>query len=357
VRTPTRDHLRSLIGWQPPGGVISVYLEIHPEDRGEPWRIALRNGLAAARDEARDEARAFDATAERIERRLARDGENPSGRTRIGFAEVGAKPGREEWFAVQAQLPYGEIGFAARPALGPLAAILDGNPTRGVAVISAERVRLMLWSLAGVEELHDWELEIFSLDWRERKAQRPSDPAHVQGAKASGHDQYEQRLEANRTRFLRETGRLAASELSARHCSELLAFGEPDHVRALAEGAGAEVTVRELEPHNLISEPTEAIAKRAGEHVAALRSERERELVQRIEAEVGKGERGAVGMEAIRPALAQGRVEHLLFDGRADGLEQLVERALETSAGVTHVRSDAASALADAGGIAALLRY
>jgi hypothetical protein len=356
VRVPTEGDIKELLRWRPPDGVISVYLDLRPEDRGEPWRIELRNGLAAARDAAEGHGRALEATAERIERRLAADRENPSGRIRIGFAEVAVKPGREEWFAVQGSLPQSEIAYASQPVLAPLAATLDGHEPRGVVVVSSERVRLLWWSLAGLETLAEWGLEIFSLDWRERKAQRSSDPAQVQGAKASGRDQFDQRLEANRQRFLHEAGRLAAAELAERDCAEILAFGEPEHVRALADGAGSQVTVRGLEPHNLISEPPEAIGGRVEGHLAELRREREAELLQRVEAELGMDGRAALGGEAVRRSLREGRVEHLLVDAAADGVEQLVEAALETSASVTRVH-DGSGPLGRADGLAALLRY
>ena len=361
MRIPAESHLEGLLRWQPPGGVVSVYVDLRPEDWGEPWRIELRNGLSEARKAADDPSeRALAATAERIEERLNAEREAPSGRTRIGFVEASERPGREEWFAVQARLAETEVAYAARPVIGPLVALLDGHAPRGVAAVSAERIRLMRWSLAGIEELEAWGLEIFSLDWRERKAQRSSDPAQMQGTKASGHDQFEQRLEANRERFLHEAGRLAASELKRRGCTELLAFGEPEHVRALAEGAaGTELGVRAVAPKDLISEPLDGILARVSEHLLQLQRERELALVDRVRAEADADGRGAFGAKATSRALVEGRVEHLLLAPElAAEAESMVEAALETSARVTQVHAeDATEALADADGVAALLRY
>lgn len=358
MRIPTQEDLQRLIAWQPPGGVISVYLDLHPEDRGEPWRIELRNGLAAARNHADGHDGAVNATADRIERHLDAEREGTGGRSQIGFVAVAPKPGREEWFALRAALPESEVVYASRPVLAPLAGILDGTAPRGVAVVSGDRVRLLRWSLGGLEELSDWDLEIFSLDWRERKAQRSSDPARVHGAKASGRDQYAQRLDANRERFLDEAGRMTASELRRRGCVELLTFGEPELVRMLIDGAGSEIAARRLEADNLISEPVHRIAKRVEHHVQALQREHEQQVVERITSEVGQGERGALGAKPTSRALAEGRVEHLVLTPTAEDGERLVEAALKTGARVTRARSEAAAdALAEAGGIAALLRY
>jgi hypothetical protein len=362
MRVPTEDDVRELLAWRPTGGVISVYVDLRPEDRGEPWRIELRNGLASVFDEvATDGAsrRALEATAERIRDRFPADGGPPSGRTQIGFVEVAAKHGREEWFAAQVPLARTEVAHDRRPMLGPLVAILDGGAPRGVAAVSAERVRLMRWSLGATEEIESWGLEIFSLDWRERKAQRPGDPARVHGAKASGRDQFDQRLEANRERFLREAGRLAGPGLEARDCAELLVFGDPEHARLFAEGAGERLTVIPVSPHNVISEPLAAIGDKVGEYVVELQRQRELELIERVKAEAHGGERGALGAEETSQALAEGRVAHLVLDPNAAAdAERMVEMALETSARVTPIAdAAAAAALAEAEGVAALLRY
>jgi hypothetical protein len=359
MRIPTEEDAQALLGWRPPGGVISVYLDFHPEDRGEPWRIELRNGLAAVRDRADGEEAPVAATAQRIEERLAAESQSPRGRTRIGFVEVARKPGREEWFSVQIPMDGGEIALGERPRIGPLVAILDRSSPRGVVAVSAERVRLLLWSLAGLDELDSWGLEIFSLDWRERKAQRSADPARTQGAKASGRDQFEQRLEANRERFLRETGRLAGAALAERGCAELLAFGDPEHVREVAAGAaGSMVEVQAVDEHNLVTERVTEIRERVEEHVRRLERERELELVERVTAAARSGDRGSLGADETARALEEGRVEHLLLARDGGAAERMIEAALETSARVTQlVDEDAATALSEADGVGALLRY
>ena len=93
----------------------------------------------------------------------------------------------------------------------------------GVVAVSAERIHLYEWKLGSLELVHDWEAEMYSLDWRERKAGKPSDVARTQGATSSGRDQHDQRLERNRARFLEETGGLTAGErgLAARGESRL----------------------------------------------------------------------------------------------------------------------------------------
>jgi hypothetical protein len=377
VRPPSQEALSQLLRWEPPHGVVSVYVDLQPADRGEGWRIELRNGLAAAVERARERdgretRRELEATARRILDRFPSEAAHPEGRTQIGFVEVASKPGREEWYAVQIPAAPVQVVHDARPVVRPLVAILDDAAPRGVAAVSAERVRLLRWALGTIEELEDWGLEIFSLDWRERKAQRSGDPARVQGAKASGRDQFGQRLEANRDHFLRQAGRLATQRVRALDCDELLVLGDADHVREFADGAGEGVEVRPVDGHNVISARPHEIAGRLEELLDELNRSRELELVRRVKDEAHGGTRGAVGRQETLEALEQGRVAHLVFDAALEddgepgggdddgGLrlgERLIELALATGARVTPVEGEAAEALAEAEGVAGLLRY
>src|SRR4051794_11684615 len=50
--SPEPVDIQELLSFAPPLGVLSVYVDLDPGDRGEAWRIELRNGLAEARDSA-----------------------------------------------------------------------------------------------------------------------------------------------------------------------------------------------------------------------------------------------------------------------------------------------------------------
>src|ERR671933_581267 len=65
--------VRELSEWEPQGGVVSIYFEIDPGDRGEGWRIALREELDNMAE----------AVAERVLRRYPEGRPHPSGRTQI----------------------------------------------------------------------------------------------------------------------------------------------------------------------------------------------------------------------------------------------------------------------------------
>ena len=358
---------RELAAWGPSLGVVSIYLELDPADRGEGWRTRLHNGLEQLRRAAagaeHERKVALRATADRIEARFD-SAEPPRPRAEAGFVEVAAKAGRELWqhFHLAPRQGAAGVHLGAAPVLAPLLDLVRRSRPRAVALVSAERLRLLRWAPGEREELADWELTLFSDDWRERKSPRPSDRAATSGISASGHDRFDQRLEANRERFLSECGRRAARLAGERALGELLAFGSPPHVNRFAEGAGPA-------PLELVSAgDQDLIAAAAGELEAPIAAatertevERERKLALRALDGARGGGRGSAGADETAVALGEGRVEHLLFDFGADGsapdVEPLIRAALATDAAITWVAPAASGLLADSDGVAALLRY
>jgi hypothetical protein len=389
MRLPSSEGLRELIAWEPPHGVLSVYLEIDPGDRGGGWRVELRDQLdeitAAAKDNDDRELRAaIEATITRVADHFQPQA-TPSGRIQIGFVEVTAKPGRdgrEQWFAVQHPVVRTRVVHAPRPYLRTLAEILDGGRPRAVAALSSERVRLFEWRLGTIEAVAEHELVLLEKEWRERKAPQLRDPASGQGVGSTGRDQHDQRLDQHRKRFLKECGARASAELGEEARRELLCIGEPGLCEAFLAGWDSPPSRIAVDPHDVIAEPTQAIAERASAKFTELDAERGAELAEKvIGAASSPNGAGALGPSDTARALARGQIEHLLIDverpvdeadlddevrseleavlpqpaGRFD--EWIVEAAIRTSATITALRDEAAERLAEYGGVAGLLRY
>ena len=292
----------------------------------------------------------------------------------LGFVEAARKEAKERWYSTQLP-PRRTTGIHGPGAhLHPLLELLDDGAPLGIALASSERIRLLQWQLGRVSELHDWEAELADEDWRERKAERP-DPARGTATSASGRDQYDQRLEANRERFATQTGSSLAVEAKRHRWRLLLLFGDERYAGKLEEGFGGACPVRHVDQSDLVSEPVAAIEQRAEGLVTELNRERELGLIERIrEAAYAEG-RSALGPQETAQTLVEGRVEHLVYDADRDysevdldldGLDRppnlpladwLIELALSTGAEVTPVEGEAAGGLADQDGVAALLRY
>jgi hypothetical protein len=361
---PTLEEVREASEWHPVLGVISIYLGFDPADRTGAWRTELRNGLEAVleeNEEAEHELRvALRATAKRVIERFEDGDLRPPPRGEAGFVEVSEKEGGERWWGTGAP-PVADVcvEFAAGPVVAPLLALCCRGAARGVALLSSERVRLLRCAGGALEELEDWELSLFSLDWRERKSQSTNDPARAQGVSASGHDQYGERLEHNRQRFLSECGRLAARALEERGLDQVVVFGPAKDAEAFDSGLGSARAKRALGGEmELISTPRAKLGELVADAIERLDSERERALVERALGEAKGGSRGSAGVQETRGALREGRVDHLVFDAAigADA-EDLIRAAVAGSAQVTIVCDEVAEPLAEAEGVAAILRY
>jgi Bacterial archaeo-eukaryotic release factor family 10 len=345
--------LRQLSEWNPQGGVVSVYLAIDHADRSEGWRIELKDRLAGI-----DRA-----AAERILDRFRRDAPPPTGRTQIGYVEVGGER-REIWNGFQIDGVATEVVAAGRPYLAPLMRMLDDGSPVGVIVVSLERVRVLDWALGQIEELDGWEVEMTSLDWHERKAPR-RDPARGTGASASGRDQHAQRLEHNRERFLKQAGSLVASRYGERPWRQIVVIGEGDRPRLLAMGMGPKAELVHEVRHDLSRAGAAEIDARLAEELEHLNRSREEALIAELREAIGSESGAALGPEEVLGTLEQGRARHVIFDGTRDfeqhdgvpASELMIERALATRAQVTPVEGLAAASLAEHDGAAALLRY
>lgn len=384
MRLPGSENLADVVEWEPPMGVLTVQIEIDPGDRAGGWRVALRDELdriagAAKEDDDRERRAALTATADRVAERFAGDAP-PSGRVQLGFVEVAGKPGREEWFSLQHPVVPTRVSHSARPHVRELADILEGGRARTVAAISAERVRLFEWRLGTISE--QAELELFQPDWRERKAQSTSDPAATQGVSSSGRDQFGQRLEHNRMRFLKESARRFADQLGDHARRELLLIGDPHLCEEFLGGWEPRPERHAVDAHDVIAEPANAIGERVTETLHRLDAERNGELTkQLLDAAMAANGAGALGLSDTARALTRGQVEHLLIDaGRTfdpaslddqirleleavtpepdgDLDEWFIHAAIRTSARVTTLHEDTAEQLAEHGGVGAILRY
>lgn len=383
MTVPSFEDVRELLGWRPSLGVVSVYLGIDPADRGGAWKTELRNGVAGLLEgdgELDHQTReALRASARRVGERLA-DPDRPNlPRGEAGFVEVTPRHATERWWPTQVAPRSPAVAYFARePVLAPLVDLACRGVPRGVAILSAERVRLFERGPGCLEELQDWELTLTSDDWRERKAPMVPNPAAGRAVSAAGHDQFAERLEANRHRFLGECGRRTAAVAVERRWSQLLAFGVPPDAGRFRDAipSNGSLAVEVGAEADLISEPPGALREQVEEAVARLDRERDEALVERALEESRGGRRGTAGSQETSAALLEGRVDHLVFDaalapfgdgaapkpgdgGDADasGSEPLVRSALAGGATVTAVAGEAAEPLRTFDGVAALLRY
>ncbi|TDD11158.1 VLRF1 family aeRF1-type release factor [Nonomuraea diastatica] len=358
--------LRELAAFGDELGVLSVYTTMEPGTQAGRTRLrneiaALRQELAAGPDQER--ARLVDVRLDLLERQITEllDPAAP-GLGRALFAQVAGDEVRTEWV----QLPVGDLAvLKERAYLLPLVTAVQADKPAGVARVGRDGVRLFDCRYGLADEL---EPVIFSLatagSSREGSATLPR-----LSRRGIHPDRFDQRVEEHLTKFLRESAPHVAGQASRLGWETLLLVGDPRDTSVLGEALPADTEIVQvdavLDPALSPSEVLEFVRPTLDEvrvrHDAAL-AVRARDLAL-------SGGNGAVGLDDILSLLRQGRVEHLLLD-EAGGWnaqpmavapeeleEEMIELALEHGGDVTVLETGAAEELAEAGGVAAILRW
>jgi hypothetical protein len=377
-----------------PVGVLSLYVDASPDRAAgvrPGWHIAAENALRAVRariDSERppDRARALRARLMRFdgvtrEWLYARGG----GRGRALFLPLGG--GTPIAIAVQMRLP--DLVMLDQTAhVAPLLAAFDAGRPAGVAVASRARVRVLEQRLGSTDELMVLEFDEVTSEWGEIRGAGLANTA-VRRPTASARDHYRHRMDERRAWFLQSAGDRLAELAVERGWDTVALCGDRRLTDAVGSRLGAD---RRIEMVTLAESMDWYSASEVGAAVAAAldrtRSDRQAALASRALDAARGGGSATLGLSQTLPALNEGRVERLLVDmacerrgsrlpdGRlatagellpgADPREQthddhlterMVERALETGAGVTPVDGPAAGLLEAHDGVAAMLRW
>ncbi|NBE96758.1 hypothetical protein FE391_09870 [Nonomuraea sp. KC401] len=356
--------LRELAAFGDEVGVLSLYTTMEPGTQSGRTRLrneiaALRQELAAGSDQER--ARLVDLRLDLLEPRITEllDPAGP-GLGRALFAQVAGEEVRNAWV----QLPVGVLAVLKEHAyLLPLVTAVQADKPAGVVRVGRDGVRLFdcRYGLAD-------ELEPVGFDLATAGSSRE---ATLPGLSRRGihPDRFDQRVEEHLTRFLRESAPHVAGQARRLGWETLLLVGDPRDTSVLREALPAEREIVQvdavLDPALSPSEVLEFVRPTLDE----VRARHDAALAVRARDLALSGGNGAVGLDDILSLLRQGRVEHLLLDPaggwNADPVavapeeleEEMFELAFEHGGDVTVLETRAAEELAEAGGVAAMLRW
>ena len=357
-----------LLGWQEDYGVLSVCLAVEPADRGEKWRIQLKNCLAELLKQQQEDGgekqklRALQHSSAYAFDHLSRKDVFTHGLTHLGFvASDGKKIVREYWRELQLPAAETEAHFQARPYLRPLLDLEAELAPRGVLGVSGDQVRLLQWLDGGLQELENYRITLSTPDWRERKAPGSLDGGSAHGVSSAGRDQYQQRVQANRQHFLKEVGATIESLGRKNNWQELLSFGEPDYSQELQQGFHNGLVITSFDEHNILHEPPGHLLERVHQSIKEVISQREQATLDGLLSSEGVPSKKVVlGPSKVMSALSKGRAAEVLIDlenGLGEQrLEQMIEQALLTGAEVMLLHSHQ-QRLQASQGVVAHLRY
>jgi hypothetical protein len=355
--------LRELAAFGDEVGVLSLYTTMEP---GTPaGRTRLRNEIAALRQElagGHDQERArlavlrLDLLEQRITELL--DPAGP-GLGRALFAQVAGDEVRTAWV----QLPVGDLAVLKEHAyLLPLVTAVQADKPVGVARVGREDVRLFDCRYGLADEL---EPVLFN------QATTSREGSALPGLSRRGihPDRFDQRAEEHMTRFLRESVPHVSGQARRLGWETLLLVGDPRDTSVLAEALPAD---REIVQVDAVLDPTlspSEVLEFVRPTLDEVRARHDAALAVRARDLALSGGNGAVGLDDILSLLRQGRVEHLLLDEAGgwntepmavtpeDLEEEMIELTFEYGGDVTVLETRAAGELAEAGGVAAMLRW
>jgi len=377
------DTLLELSRRTDPIGVLSVYLDARP-GAVRASTIDIKNRLAELeRRLAADDSPAWARAARhpRLETEIERliDPEAP-GRGRVLFVAMA-----DGWVTcVSTQLPLpNRVVLDRAPFIHPLLELLDEGGPAGVILATRTEARLLEWRLGELTPLLELRAEVIA-----PRHGRPS-PVGSRPTSRVGTPTGAQRNARERSQAIRFIERVAtgAARLAHDRGWERLMISAGEHqtdslVRALPPALRATAVP---DPRVLAWVDSASLEEMVTERLRAAHSEAERRLIAQVREQTRGAGAAALGLSEVVGALNQARVAHLIYDPLiryrgsvghdgslyADGetapstgstaderlTERIVERALETGARVTPVEGAASDGLAEASGIAAVLRW
>jgi peptide chain release factor subunit 1 len=341
-----------LAAFEPAGfPVLSLYLDARSNERGrERFDAFVRKELAArARTyaERSPERESFEADAARIQEWLGAEARVSANGIAI-FACSGAG-GFFEAVQLEAPLDASELFVGDQPHVYPLARLHDRYPRYAAVVADTDTARIFVIGLGAVQARGAIESPRFRRTsaggWSQARYQRHIDNFRIQHVKE---------VVDALDRVVRDEG-----------VDKIVLAGDEVVVPLLRGQLPAHLAARVVDVLSLATDAPEGdVLRQTMDAIRRQGAGDDAELVRRAVEGYRGGGLGVVGAAATRAALDNGQVHELLItatpdrvdaEGGAGAAEELVKLARQTSAKVTVIQD--ATLLADAGGVAALLRY
>ncbi len=379
------EELRELIDRESEGPVLSVFCRTDPRDPANSsetpgWAIALKNGLnhvAGFHEGDPGKEKLVKKLGAEAERRVT--GASASDRGRSVALFLGGNGEVDTFTTFQIPVRQDYVTVDSGPVVWPMLDVIDRGQRTGLVLLSGDRIRLLEWWDGRTKDLEESTFDLELGDWHQYRG-----PARPQGTVAGGGvsnvSAYDDRVEVWRDRFVKAAAKAIAESANELGFDRLVAAAEGELGAGFNEALPAEMRSRLATTVHL-----NLIDMSAAEAGAALDPHLRQAWRDGVAGDGARalekskaGDRGAAGPDEVLAALDEGRVEHLILDpyleveaenldeasrqaisdaGEASVQEALVELALRTNARVSSASVEEAPALAEAGGVLALLRY
>jgi hypothetical protein len=389
----THAELLDLAGWTDRLGVLSVYVTVDPAEvtlPEPPWAVRVRHGIEAARQSWADGDAGL---GHALESRLRDLGPTmgglldpkASGVGRALFLPLSRDAAR--LVALPEPVP-DEVVLDTAARIHPLVAAWDAGRPAGLLVASRSGARLLEWRPRAATQVWTAEFAEHTGDWPRMTARAVSGTGRSYQM-VPQRERFDRRVDANRGRFLADVAARVASQASRHGWGRLVLAGEPELTHRLRHEIhpAGRFDILEL-PLSLEHLGAAEIARRVTPALVQARRTRAETVARQARDAALSGGPGTIGVRDTLAVLAEGRVATLVLagDSRWTGRrapdqrlavggedipgwpasdlvsepyldERLLRQALGCDADIIFLDPQAAGVLADADGIAALLRW
>lgn len=387
--------LKNLIGFRDDEGVLSFYVGFTPEQAADPQPTApieIRNQVRDLRQRIHEEAphdrwqkveQRLDALESDIESLLD---PRAHGRGRAMFVAV--SDGRTERIALQ--MPFKDrVVLHDSAFVRPLVAAHDEGRVAGIIVAHRMGTRILEWGVGEAQELQTRDFELTDAQLADIKSGPSGNNPRMAQEGLVNRERFEDRIDENRHRFLKSSIHDVIELAKDRGWDRVVVAGTPKIRQEVKAALPTEngFTVLEADAAWETESPSQ-IADQAWPILRSVHRQRELQLVDRAKEAALSGNSGALGLRNVLKALNQGQVRHLLFqsDLQLEGyttdegtlhaevggpaaqagfemhrepllVERMIEKVVEMGGRATPCDEEAAGALGEHGGVAALLRW
>lgn len=345
LETPLRDQLNRLAAIQPGGAIISLYLDMRPDQNGQRSHAGtfLRNHADEQSRALNGKARADFLTAvDRIQQHISEQ----IPKSASGVAIFAATDGDLfEVLPLDVPVETSSMHLDSLPHLYPLARLNDQYPRYAALLLDTNSAHLFVFALGAKtrqETVQNEKTKRTSMGgWSQARYQRRAANFHRQHIKEAV-ELLEQVVAQERLGHI-----VIACEDVAR---PFLMEQMPKHLaEKVIDMAGVEV--KNIPEHELLEETMNALRQADAQTDA--------EQVQRMFDAWRAGGLGVAGVDGTQRALDMRQVEELLIAARPDRVagaaDELVAKAQQNSARIRFIEND--DLLAPVGGVGALLRF
>jgi len=379
------EELRNLINQEPGGPVLSVFCRTDPRDPANSsetpaWAISLKNGLthvAGFHEGNHDKEQSVKKLCAEADRRITGASAADRGRSVALFLSPDGSVDSFTTFQIPVRHDY--VTIDSGPVIWPMLDVIDRGQRTGLVLLSNDRIRLLEWSDGSTRDLEESTFDLELGDWHQYRG-----PARPQGRAGGGGvshtSAYGDRVDAWRSRFVKAAAKAIAESADELGFERLVAAAEGELGAGFNDAlpAGMRSRLATTVHLNLIDLSAAEAGAALDPHLRQAWRDGVAGDADRALERSKAGDRGAAGAEQTLLALSEGRVEHLILDpyletdeaglsadsrgaveaaGEASVQEALVELALRSNARVSSASVEEAPALAEAGGVLALLRY